>query len=193
MDAPCEDELDVALAAARARAGAGEVGAIFDAHGAYVARVLRCLGVRDQELPDACQEVFVVVQRRLHELDGRAALRTWLYAICVRKALGLRRDAARRRSREVGEPSEASEPRTESTPEDELERTRKLAQALGILEEIAEEKRVVFVLYEVEQLPMSDVAEIVACPLQTAYSRLYAARREISGALRRLRAGGRAE
>jgi RNA polymerase sigma-70 factor (ECF subfamily) len=193
VDAPCEDELEVALAAARARAGAGEVGAIFDAHGAYVARALRCLGVRDQELGDACQEVFLVVHRRVHELEGRAAMRTWLYAICVRKALSMRRDAARRRSREAGEPTEATEPRTEQTPEAELERTRKLAQALGILEEVAEDKRVVFVLYEVEQLPMSEVAEIVQCPLQTAYSRLYAARREIAEALRRLRAGGRAE
>ena len=193
MDAPCEDELDVALAAARARAGAGDVGAIFDAHGAYVARALRCLGVRDQELADACQEVFLVVQRRLHELEGRAAMRTWLYAICMRKALGLRRDAARRRGREAGEPTAATEPRTESTPHEELERTRKLAQALAILESIADEKRLVFVLYEVEQLPMSEVAEIAGCPLQTAYSRLYAARREIADALRRLRAGGRAE
>ncbi|UJR82220.1 RNA polymerase sigma factor [Sandaracinus amylolyticus] len=193
MDAGREDGLEVALAAARARAvGAGgvDVGAVFDAHGKYVARVLRCLGVRDQELADVCQEVFLVVQRRLRELDGRASLRTWLYAICVRKALAARRDAARRRAREA---PETSEPIGERTPQDELERTRRLAQAIEILGGIAEDKRAVFVLYEVEQLPMPEVAEIVGCPLQTAYSRLYAARKEIAEALRRLRAGGRAE
>lgn len=140
------------------RSGALDVGAIFDAHGAYVARALRCLGVRDQDLPDVCQEVFLVVQRRGAELDGRASMRTWLYAICIRKALAVRRDAARRRAREA--PS-VDEPPGEGTPQDELERTRKLAQAIAILDGIAEEKRVVFVLYEVEQLAMPEIAQMV--------------------------------
>lgn len=36
-----------------------------------------------------------------------------------------------------------------------------------------------FVLYELEELPMRDVAEAVGCPLPTAYGRLYAARRDL--------------
>jgi RNA polymerase sigma-70 factor (ECF subfamily) len=48
------------------------------------------------------------------------------------------------------------------------------------------------VLYDVEQLPMSDVAEALELPLQTAYSRLYAARRDVARILARLRAQGRA-
>ena len=168
-----------------------DLGAIFDEHAPYVVRVLRCLGVREQELPDACQEVFLVVQRRLPEFEGRASMRTWLYGICLRKALGLRRDAARRRKRgEVPlEPSVAAEP----TPHEELEKLRRLQQALAILSGIGEEKRAVFVLFEVEQLPMPEIAELLRCPLQTAYSRLYAARKEIAAALRRLAAGGKIE
>jgi RNA polymerase sigma-70 factor (ECF subfamily) len=175
-------KLEVALPA--------DVASVFDEHGAWCARVLRCLGVRDQELPDAVQEVFIVVQRRLAEFEGRASLRTWLYGICVRKALGLRRDAARKRKREG---AIEREPRSERTPHDDLEKVRKLALALEILGGIGEDKRVVFVLHDVEQLPMSEVVEVVGCPLQTGYSRLYAARREIAGALRRLAAKGRIE
>jgi len=37
----------------------------------------------------------------------------------------------------------------------------------------------VFVLYELEELSMREVAEIVGCALQTAYGRLYAARRDL--------------
>ena len=41
----------------------------------------------------------------------------------------------------------------------------------------------VFVLYEIESMPMSDVAASVGCNLSTAYSRLYAARKHIRTAL----------
>lgn len=190
MDARSRAGLVVGLAGAADRASSASVGAVFDEHGAYVGRVLRCLGVRDQELPDAIQEVFLVVQRRYHELDGRGKIRSWLYAICIHKALSVRRDAARRRMRESGL---EIEPEHDHTPHDDLERTRRLAQAVEILGGLGDDKRAVFVLYEVEQLPMAEVAEIVEVPLQTAYSRLYAARKEVAEALRRLQARGRAE
>ena len=44
----------------------------------FVWRSLRRLGVRDADLEDVCQEAFVVVHRRLPELDGSASPRTWL-------------------------------------------------------------------------------------------------------------------
>ena len=36
-----------------------------------------------------------------------------------------------------------------------------------------------FVLFELEELSMKEVAEACGCPLQTAYSRLHAARRRL--------------
>jgi len=45
----------------------------------------------------------------------------------------------------------------------------------------------VFVLFDVEGLAMEEVAQIMGCPLQTAYSRLYAARRKVEASLVRLR------
>lgn len=150
---------------------------VFATHGAYVARALRCLGVREDEVPDAVQEVFLVVHRRLTEFEGRASLRTWLYAICLRQAMRQRRRRARRREEPVARPPEpdADVP----TPREALERQRALVRALAILERLDEDKRAVFVLYEVEQLPMGEVAEVLGCPVKTAYSRLYAARREV--------------
>jgi len=46
----------------------------------------------------------------------------------------------------------------------------------------------VFVLFELEEVAMAEVAEIVGCPLQTAYSRLHAARAEVATATARLHA-----
>ncbi len=175
-------------ASAEARPGLAEV---FDAHAAYVGRTLRCLGVRERELPDAIQEVFLVVHRRLPELERPRALRGWIYAICLRKAMSLRRRAARRRESAMAEPPERESPLPR--PDEELARGRALATALRLLDALDDDKRAVFVLYEVEQLPMREIAERAEVPLQTAYARLYAARRAIARQLERLRARGETE
>ena len=52
-----------------------------------------------------------------------------------------------------------------------------------VLYSLDEDKQVVFLLYEVEGLSMREVAETLKCPIQTAYTRLYAARRELTSAL----------
>ncbi|MFO0609331.1 MAG: sigma factor-like helix-turn-helix DNA-binding protein [Polyangiales bacterium] len=54
------------------------------------------------------------------------------------------------------------------------------------------DKREVFVLYEVDGRPMREVADVAACPVPTAYARLYAARRCVAAALRRHRAAAAA-
>ena len=158
-----------------------DLAAVFDAHAAYVGRALRCLGVGERELPDAVQEVFVVVARKLEGFERRASIRTWLYAICIRQAMRVRRTAARRREDAVAEPP--VEPVAAGAQEDAIEKRRKLEVALAILDGLDESKRAVFVLYEIEQLPMSEVADIIGCPIQTAYSRLYSARRDIAARL----------
>jgi len=155
----------------------------FAEHAAYVLRTLRCLGVPERELEDARQDVLEVALRRSAGVEN---LRAWIYGVCLRKALARRRDAARRRE-ELGEQDEGS---TEPDQERALERGRALARALAILETLDDEKRAVFVLYEVEQLTMAEIASVVACPLQTAYARLYAARRDVEAVLRRQRARG---
>lgn len=164
---------------------------VFDQHASYVGRTLRCLGVRERELPDAMQEVFLVVHRRLGELERPGALRGWIYGICVRKAMSLRRRAARRREAAMAEPPERVSP--EPTPHEELVKARALVTALRLLDELDDDKRAVFVLYEVEQLPMREIAQTVGCPLQTAYARLYAARKVLARNLERLRARGETE
>src|SRR6185312_8546166 len=70
---------------------------IFDTYGLFVLRTLRRLGVPSADLNDLCQETFVVVHRRLPDYDGRASLRTWIYAICARTASAHRRSIRARR------------------------------------------------------------------------------------------------
>jgi RNA polymerase sigma-70 factor (ECF subfamily) len=150
---------------------------IFREHAPFVWRVLRKLGVREADVPDLCQDVFVVVHRKLGEFEGRAALRTWIYGICARTASDFRRRAHVRREQATDRPPEDRQ----SAPQpSDLERRRVRALLEDALDALDDDKRAVFVLYEIEELSMSEVAEALSVPLQTAYSRLYAARREMA-------------
>jgi RNA polymerase sigma-70 factor (ECF subfamily) len=150
--------------------------ALFEQHAAFVWRVLQRHGVPMRDLDDACQEVFLVVFRRRAEFAGRSSLRTWVYGIAVRVAIGLRRRAYFRR-----------ELLTEQVPElagsgdafdDSL---RSEAQVLlgAALAALTRAHREVFVLYELEDMTVAEVAATLSIPEGTALSRLYAAREAI--------------
>src|SRR3954470_24527003 len=83
------------LPSAEPQAPVLDLATVYEAYFRYVWRCLRSLGVGDSQLEDALQDVFIVVQRRLPEFDGRAAVRTWLYAIALRIARKYRERARR--------------------------------------------------------------------------------------------------
>ena len=165
-----------------------DVRAVFDAHAAFVWRALRRLGVREPYVEDVAQEVFLVVHKRLAEFDDRSGMKAWLYGISVRKASEHRRRAWVRRERSVEEPPEVVSPPEQHA---EVERRQAIAILEGILERLDPKKREVFVLFELEELSLAEVAVAVGCPLQTAYSRLQAARASVQAAVTRARAGGK--
>lgn len=150
----------------------------------FVWRILASHGVPSRELDDAVQEVFLVAHRR--QLDWNPAevpARAWLHAIAVRVAANHRR-LAYHRHQPAGDALEPPD-RGEGMPDEVLERMRLLEQLDRVLDSLDERKRQVFVLYEIEELSMQEIAEIVGCPIKTAYARLYAARDEVSAAFER--------
>jgi RNA polymerase sigma-70 factor (ECF subfamily) len=161
---------------------------IFDEHAGYVWRSLRHLGVAEADIEDVCQEVFITVHRKLAEFEGRSTLRTWLYGISLRVASDYRRRAYVRRERAVAEPRDDSASSSTNQPDLRAEARGTLLHLLDLLDE---DKRAVLVLYEIEGLSMKEVAEVIGCPLQTAYSRLHAARKVVSEAYAELESGTR--
>jgi len=164
-----------------------EVRAVFNDHARYVWRALRLLGIPEADVEDLCQEVFVVVQRKLGEFEGRSELRTWLYGICLRVAADHRRRAHVRNERPHPDPTEGLAASPGMRPDARAE-ARSALHAL--LDELDEDKRVVLVLYELEGLTMKEIAAAVGCPLQTAYSRLHAARDRITALVEARRSNG---
>lgn len=150
-----------------------DVGDVVRVHGAFIGRSLRYLGVAEADLEDAAQEVFVVVHRRLGSFEGRSSLSTWLYGVCTRVASARRRSAARRKESLASEPPEVS---VAPAQEAGVQQGEARLRLLKVLDGLDDDKRAVFVLYEIERQSMKDIAEAIGCPLQTAYYRLHAAR-----------------
>jgi RNA polymerase sigma-70 factor (ECF subfamily) len=163
------------------RGHSSDVARMFREHGAMVERALRRSGVAEADLADARQEVFIVVHRRLAEFEARSSVTTWLYGIAYRVACDFRRRAARRHARAgaLGDDTVADGDGALA-----IEQRDALLCALRAIDRLAPERREVFVLHELCELPMREVAARVRCPLKTAFSRLYAARRALLAELR---------
>jgi RNA polymerase sigma-70 factor, ECF subfamily len=159
---------------------------VFRREAPFVWRALRRLGVREADVEDVCQEVFVVVHRKLSDFEGRSSLRTWIYGICARTASDYRRSARVRHEVVTDTPPETT---SEARQHDVLAMREARAKLDRILDQLDDDKRAVFVLYEIEELSMNEVAEALGCRLQTAYSRLHAARKIVESAVQKESAG----
>ncbi len=181
------EEPAAAAPAATATAPAATVtpafAAVYDVHFAFVWRSLRRLGVPDRLLDDAAQDVFLVVHRRLSGFEGRASLKSWLFAIARRVAHDHRRRVGRKeRTEEL--PAALVDART-ATPRAEAERNEALRALHEILGAMDDDKREVFVLAELEQMSVPEIADAIGANVNTVYSRLRAARGAFEAAVAR--------
>lgn len=148
----------------------------FNSYAQFVWRTARYLGVSESDLDDVSQEVFTVVHRRIGDFEARSSPRTWIYGICLRVVSAYRRRAFRRHERLY---EKTPDQVIRETPETNYSQQQARERIQYALDQLEAEKRAVFVLYELEQLKMDEVANIVGCRRKTAYSRLYAARKEV--------------
>jgi RNA polymerase sigma-70 factor, ECF subfamily len=159
----------------------------------HVVRWVRAFGGLDADLDDLAQETFVVVRRQLPKFDGKN-LAGWLYRITqrtvrdyrerawFRRALGRRHDDKRARRDAIApqpDPSEVLEHR---------EAVRLLTQLLA---EISDSHRTAFILFEIEGYTGEEIAELEDVPLNTVWTRLHHARKELYGLIDQARREGR--
>jgi RNA polymerase sigma-70 factor (ECF subfamily) len=174
--------LSAPATSADVREGRPDFAAVYAEHVDRVWRSLRSLGVPEASVEDAVQDVFLVVHRRLGEFAGRSSLRTWLFGIVLHVA----RNARRRERRKGGTTPLDVEPASPLPgPHDEAETAEALSLVARVLEDLDEPKREVFVLGELEEMTAPEIAEALGIPLNTAYSRLRAARLAFAAALAR--------
>lgn len=156
--------------------------AIVDQHFDAVWRSLRRLGVPPVDMDDCMQQVFLVASRKLPSI-AMGSEQAFLLGTALRVASDARRTRDRRR--EVPEDDDVQ--RTDPGPQpDELADQKRLR---GILDEVLAampmDLRTVFVLYELEEMPVQEIAGLLEIPTGTAASRLRRAREEFERLLAR--------
>lgn len=153
---------------------------IYDEELDYVWGGLGRLGVPRRDREDLAHEVFIVVYEKLHTYDRDRPIRPWLFGICFRVASDYRRKASNRREKLVDN-------ETATRPSGMMAKISK-DEARDIvneaLEEVKLERRVVFILHELDGHAIPLVAEELSIPLNTAYSRLRLAREEFEAAIK---------
>lgn len=157
---------------------------VYDEHFRFVWRSLRRLGVPEPDAPDAAQEVFLVVHRRLSEFEGRSSMSTWLFGICLRVAAARRRSSRTRN--EVASDAAPDAPDEANDVVAAAERRDALRQLDGILEQMSLEQRAVFTLFELDGLSGDEIAAMLDVPRGTVHSRLRLAREAFRAAVGRL-------
>jgi len=160
---------------------------VYEANFDFVWRTARRLGALDAHLDDVVQEVFVVVQRRLAEFEGRAELRTWLFSITRHVVRAHLRQSARSRGPALDEIGELVDSRAPSA-ESKLVHDEDTRLLYALLDELDEDKREVFVLSELEEMSGPAIAEALGLHLSNVYARVRVARQAFDAALRRYRA-----
>ncbi len=170
---------------ARADASTARLRRIMDDHYDFVWRTVRFLGVSELTAEDAAQQVFCVVARKLAEIEVGLEM-AFLVSTASRVASEARRAA---RSRPVaGDEDVEGVAGHLPGPDEILDQRRARAILQQLVEALPDELRMVFVLYEIEELTIPEIAGVLGVPVGTAASRLRRAREEFEGALKRRRA-----
>ena len=173
------DEGDPATRGANEKAGSGaespiaRLRRVADKDYDALWRTLRYLGVADAGVDDAAQQALCVLARRLDAIEAGAE-KAFLFATAIRVASEARR-AARRNHAEPSDRIDAF-PADAPTPEELLDQRRAQETLRQVVEAMPEDLRAVFVLFEIGELSLAEIASVLQIPTGTAATRLRRAR-----------------
>jgi RNA polymerase sigma-70 factor, ECF subfamily len=154
-------------------------------HLAFVYRSLRRLGLAEADAEDAAQQVMVVASQKLEQiLPGRE--QAFLFSTAMNVASRVRRARGRRREIAADAVAEPSDPHP--GPDEIIDHARARALLDHILDGMPMDLRAVFVLFEIEELSMRQIADALELAPGTVASRLRRAREHFQQERRRIEA-----
>jgi len=178
-----------------ARIVAGDAAAfeiVMRRHNGALFRTARAILRDDAEAEDALQEAYLAAYRNLGMFRGDARLSTWLTRIVINQALGRLR--ARRRGNVVGLHDDIGEAAGEAG-EDAMDETAAASPETGALraqlrrllergiDALPLAFRTAFMLREVEEMPIDEVAASLEIPEATVRTRVFRARAMLRASL----------
>jgi RNA polymerase sigma-70 factor, ECF subfamily len=145
-----------------------------ESHLDFVWRSLRRFGVPSADVDDATQRVFLIANDKLDRIRTGSE-RSFLIGVAARVASHARRSYHRREAAELGF-STAPPPEGNPNPEELTQRREDRDLLDRVLDAMPAELRAVFVLFELEELSIDEMAALLTLPRGTVASRLRRAR-----------------
>jgi len=156
---------------------------LVDTHVGHVARILRNAGTAEADVDDDVQRVFIALSNRLDDVRIGAE-KSFLVQTALHMAAHSRRTAARRREILTDQPPEIID--SIADPE-EIANQRQVRRTLDqVLGQMETELRVVFALYEFEQMTTAEISGVLEIPRGTVASRLRRARSDFRDRVSRI-------
>lgn len=172
---------------ARARDGdTAAFGVIFERHSRFVYKfIYAMLGGDRTAAEELTQETFLAAYKSIRDLRAEAQLRTWLCGIAknvVYKSFRARRQERLNGGGEV-EPADAAD--WKNPPPDEEFLGKELNRAIcSALARLDEDKRLIFILKELQHLSYKEIAEITGSTIPKLKTDLHRAKLALRRALR---------
>jgi len=161
-------------------------------HNTALFRTARSILRNDADAEDALQEAYLAAYRHLGEFRAEARLATWLTRIVINQALAKLRSRKRddvvvfldERDPDSAEPLEQAMDRGQAeSPEGDAMRAQMRRLLERKIDALPLAFRTAFVLREVEELTIDEVAECLAIPAATVRTRVFRARALLRAAL----------
>ena len=161
-------------------------------HNQKLYRVARGMNVPDVECDDLIQQTYIQAYQKLDQFKGTAQFSTWLIRILINQRLmavrksktviseqgvlyGLDRDDENRAAATVLDPA---------TPESEMIKKEMRMVLERAIEQLSEEYRAVYVMREIEDMSIRDIAECLGITESNVKVRLHRARKLLHTTLR---------
>ena len=140
---------------------------------------------RPQLVEEVLNDTLLVVWNRPEGFNGTSKVSTWIFAIAYRKAL----KALRRHDEPMEDKYAETRESAEAGPEQQLGRRQAQAALMSAIGELSADHRAVVDLTYFHEIGYREIAEIMACPVDTVKTRMFHARRHLKAKL----AGGLAD
>jgi RNA polymerase sigma-70 factor, ECF subfamily len=148
-----------------------------------VLNFVRALGVRDADVADLVQEVFVVAFQRREGVLAAGAMTSWLFSVTRKKVANYRRLLSNKHT----PPSEKTDDEPTLLDVDSQVESHRvlLIAAIAVLEKLPEPERLAWELRHLDGMGLGEVAAHCGCSLSEVKRRIYAAERAVKAVLER--------
>ena len=121
-----------------------------------------------EEAEEVAQDAFVAAMERLDDFRGDASFKTWLLTIASRLRVDAHRRARPERSLDQMSADQGFDPASEERTERALEAAAVGQAVRAAIQRLPERQRVAVILKHIEDMPFTEIAQIMGCTVNSA-------------------------